>query len=107
MTKVLGAKISVDIFDEFERLLVDDREEGPGLGFISHERSKRIDNQVIKFTAIRIYILTTVNLRFKVNALPGFAPEFQWVARHPRDLQVSVATRFCRVLISVSSQYLF
>ena len=26
-----------------------------------------------------------------------------WVARHPRNLQVSVATRFCRVLISVSS----
>ena len=63
-------KISVDIFDEFERLLVHDTEEGPG--FISPERSKRIDNQVIKFTAIRIYILTTVNLRFNVNALPGF-----------------------------------
>ena len=28
------------------------------------------------------------------------------VVRHPRDLQVSVATRFCRVLIFVSSQYL-
>ena len=26
--------------------------------------------------------------------------------RHPRDLQVSVATRFCRVLIFASSQYL-
>ena len=32
-----------------------------------------------------------------------FAPVFQWVTRHPRDLQVSVVTRFCRVLISVSS----
>ena len=28
------------------------------------------------------------------------------VVRHPRDLQVSVATRFCRVLIFASSQYL-
>ena len=26
--------------------------------------------------------------------------------RHPRDLQVPVATRFCRVLIFASSQYL-
>ena len=36
----------------------------------------------------------------------SFAPVFQGVARDPRDLQVSVATRVCRVLISVSSQYL-
>ena len=28
------------------------------------------------------------------------------VVRHPRDLQVSFATRFCRVLIFASSQYL-
>ena len=28
------------------------------------------------------------------------------VVRHPRDLQVSVAARFCRVLIFVSSRYL-
>ena len=28
------------------------------------------------------------------------------VVRHPRDLQVSVAVRFCRVLIFASSQYL-
>ena len=28
------------------------------------------------------------------------------VVRHPRDLQVSVATHFCRVLIFASSQYL-
>ena len=28
------------------------------------------------------------------------------VVRNPRDLQVSVATRFCRVLIFASSQYL-
>ena len=28
------------------------------------------------------------------------------VVRHPRDLQVSVATSFCRVLIFASSQYL-
>ena len=28
------------------------------------------------------------------------------VVRHPKDLQVSVATRFCRVLIFASSQYL-
>ena len=28
------------------------------------------------------------------------------VVRHSRDLQVSVATRFCRVLIFASSQYL-
>ena len=28
------------------------------------------------------------------------------VIRHPRDLQVSVATRFCRALIFVSSKYL-
>ena len=40
---------------------------------------------------------------------PGFncwfssAPMFQWCVRHPRDLQVSVATRFCRVLIFASS----
>ena len=40
------------------------------------------------------------------NCWFSFAPVFQWVARHPRNLQVSVATRFCRVLISVSSQYL-
>ena len=42
------------------------------MGFISPERSKRIDNQVIKVIAIRIYVLTTVNLRFNVNALPCF-----------------------------------
>ena len=29
------------------------------------------------------------------------------VVRHPRDLQVSVATHFCRVLIFASSKYLF
>ena len=28
---------------------------------------------------------------------------FSGVVRHPRDLQVSVATRFCRVLIFASS----
>ena len=28
------------------------------------------------------------------------------IVRHPRDLQVSVATRFCRVFIFASSQYL-
>ena len=28
------------------------------------------------------------------------------LVRHPRDIQVSVATRFCRVLIFASSQYL-
>ena len=31
---------------------------------------------------------------------------FSGVVRHPRDLQVSVATRFCRVLIFVSLIYL-
>ena len=36
----------------------------------------------------------------------SFALVFQWVARDPRDLQVSVATRFCWVLISVSSECL-
>ena len=40
------------------------------------------------------------------NCWFSFAPVFQSVARHPRDLQVSVGTRFCRVLISVSSLYL-
>ena len=40
--------------------------------FKSPERSKRIDNHAIKFTAIRIYIPATVTLRFNVNALPGF-----------------------------------
>ena len=40
---------------------------------------------------------------------PGFncwfssAPVFQWCCSTPRDLQVSVATRFCRVLIFASS----
>ena len=38
-----------------------------------------------------------------INCWFSFAPEFQWFARHPRDFQVSVATRFCQVLISVSS----
>ena len=37
------------------------------------------------------------------NCWFSFASVFQWVVRHPRDLQVPVATRFCRVLISVSS----
>ena len=41
------------------------------------------------------------------NCWFSFAPVFQWVARHPGDLQVSVATCFSRVLISVSSEYVF
>ena len=41
------------------------------------------------------------------NCWISFAPVFKWVARHPRDLQVSVATRFCRVLIFVLSLYLY
>ena len=47
-------------------------EEGPGFGCISPEHSSRIESHTIKFTVARAYILISVNLRFNVNALPGF-----------------------------------
>ena len=67
--------ISFEIFDEFEGLLADDiedMEDGPGLGCISPEHSKRRESHVIKVRIARIHILITVNLVFDVHALPGF-----------------------------------
>ena len=48
-------------------------EDGPGLGCISPQHSKRRESHVIKVRIIaRIHILITVNLVFDVHALPGF-----------------------------------
>ena len=46
-------------------------EDGPWLGCISPERSKRIESQVNKFRIARTCILSKVNLRFDVHAFPG------------------------------------
>ena len=67
--------ISFEMFDEFEGLLADDiedMEDGPGLGCISPEHSKRRESHVIKVRIARIHILITVNLVFDVHAVPGF-----------------------------------
>ena len=62
---------------------------------------------------IKLFILVGLGWSFFVwLGPPGFNCWFSLlqcssgIVRHPRDLQVSVATRFCRVLIFASSQYL-
>ena len=63
---------------------------------------------------IKLFILVRLGRSFFVCCLAhrGLTVGFlllqcsSGVVRHPRDLQVSVATRFCRVLIFASSQYL-
>ena len=44
------------MFDEIERLLAEDTEEGPGLGCISPEHNSRIESQVIMFKITRVYV---------------------------------------------------
>ena len=64
---------------------------------------------------IKLFILVDWGRRFFVCCLAhrGSTVGFillqcsSGVVRHPRDLQVSIATRFCRVLIFVSSLYMY
>ena len=72
------------------------------------------DSMMAPTSDIKLFILVGLGRSFFVCCLAhrgstvGFLllQCFSGVFRHPRDLQVWVATRFCRVLIFASSQYL-
>ena len=82
--------------------------------FIQDSADKHIPSKTNRSVDIKLFILVGLDRSFFVCCFAhrGSTVGFlllqcsSAVVRHPGDLRVSVATRFCRVLIFASSQYL-
>ena len=66
-------------------------------------RYHKVRKTFSKFYRRHYELVSKFNVGLKIILHQGLSePEFYGVVRHPRDLQVSVATRSCRVLIFAS-----